>query len=101
MKEIIRYVPSGVCSRLMEIETEDDRIVSVKITGGCSGNSQGVAALLKGMEVTNAIERLEGICCGMRPTSCPDQIAEALKRDLAERCRKAEGSRSVSGRNEE
>lgn len=83
MKQIVEYVPSGVCSRLMEIETENGIITSVRIIGGCHGNSQGVAALLKGMKITEAIERLEGIHCGMRPTSCPDQIAQALKQCLA------------------
>ena len=89
MKRIIRYIPSGVCSRLMEIETENDRIVSVKISGGCHGNSQGIAALLKGMEITDAIGRLEGIHCGMRTTSCPDQIAQALKQGFAKECQRA------------
>lgn len=83
MKQIVKYVPSGVCSRLMEIETENGIIASVQIVGGCHGNSQGVAALLIGMKITDAIERLEGIRCGMKSTSCPDQIAQALKQCLA------------------
>ena len=77
--EKISYTPNGVCSRKMDIEVEDGVIVDVKITGGCSGNTQGVSRLLVGMKVDEAIERLDGIHCGPRPTSCPDQIATALK----------------------
>ena len=72
------YTPSGVCSRGIEIELDGDRIVSVRFQGGCSGNTQGVAALVAGMSVEEAIRRLSGIRCGMRPTSCPDQLAQAL-----------------------
>lgn len=73
------YRPKGVCSRLMEFEVEDDKIVSLAVTGGCDGNLKGVASLLKGMPVQDAIDRLEGIRCGGKPTSCPDQIATALR----------------------
>ncbi len=75
----ISFRPRGVCSQLMEIETEGGKIVSAKVTGGCSGNSQGLCSLLRGMDVNEAIERLEGIKCGFKPTSCPDQMARALK----------------------
>ena len=71
--------PKGVCSQLMDIEVEDGKIESVKITGGCSGNLQGISSLLKGMDVDEAISRMEGIRCGIKATSCPDQIAQALK----------------------
>lgn len=74
-----QYRPRGVCSQLMDIEVEDGRILDVKITGGCSGNLQGISRLLKGMGVDEAIERMEGIRCGMKRTSCPDQLAQALK----------------------
>lgn len=74
-----QYRPRGVCSQLMDIEVEDGRILDVKITGGCSGNLQGISRLLKGMGVDDAIERMEGILCGMKRTSCPDQLAQALK----------------------
>ncbi len=74
-----QYRPRGVCSQLMDIEVEDGRILDVKITGGCSGNLQGISRLLKGMGVDDAIERMEGIRCGMKRTSCPDQLAQALK----------------------
>ena len=73
------YRPRGVCSRLMEFEVEDDRVVSVSVTGGCDGNLKGISSLLQGMPVDEVIARLEGIQCGGKPTSCPDQIARALK----------------------
>ena len=75
----ITYSPKGVCSKLMDIEVEDGKIESVKVTGGCSGNLQGISSLLKGMDIDEAISRMEGIRCGVKATSCPDQIAQALK----------------------
>ena len=77
--ETIQYTPKGVCSRQMEIDVEDGTIQAVRVLGGCNGNLQGIMALLKGMRVEDAIERLGGIRCGMKPTSCPDQLAQALK----------------------
>lgn len=77
--EKIVYAPKGVCSRQMEIELEENVIKNVKISGGCAGNTQGVSRLLVGMTVDEAIERLSGIRCGFKSTSCPDQIACALK----------------------
>ena len=77
--ETIQYIPKGVCSRQMEIDVEDGAILAVRVLGGCSGNLQGIMSLLKGMRVEDAIERMEGIQCGMKPTSCPDQLAQALK----------------------
>lgn len=76
------YKPTGVCSREINIELDGDTIKSVKFTGGCSGNTQGVAALAAGMKVSDAIARLEGIRCGMKETSCPDQLAKALKQAI-------------------
>lgn len=76
------YKPTGVCSREINIELDGDTIKSVKFTGGCSGNTQGVAALVAGMKVSDAITRLEGIRCGMKETSCPDQLAKALKQAI-------------------
>ena len=73
------YIPKGVCSRQIDIELEDGKVKSVEFVGGCSGNTQGVSALVKGMDVDEAIERLEGIDCRGRGTSCPDQLAKALK----------------------
>lgn len=78
------YTPRGVCSRLITIETEDNKIVSVEFTGGCNGNLQGIGALVKGMDIEEAISRLENIRCGMKNTSCPDQLAQALKKAVNE-----------------
>ena len=75
----ITYTPKGVCSRQMEIDLEDDIIKEVRVLGGCSGNLQGVSSLLVGMTRDEAIRRMEGIRCGSKPTSCPDQLACALK----------------------
>ena len=75
----IQYTPRGVCSRTFTIQVEDGLIQSVQVVGGCSGNLQGISSLLKGMSVDEAVKRLEGIRCGGKPTSCPDQIAQALK----------------------
>lgn len=77
--EKISYIPRGVCSRKIDIEIDNGIIKSVKYTGGCAGNTQGVAALIAGMSVDEAIERLSGIRCGFKSTSCPDQLATALK----------------------
>lgn len=73
------YRPHGVCSREFAIDVEDGVIRSMAAKGGCDGNLQGIGALLKGMKVDEAISRLEGIRCGGKATSCPDQIAQALK----------------------
>ena len=73
------YIPKGVCARKFTIQVEDGVIRSVKAEGGCNGNLQGVAALLQGMTPEEAVRRMEGIRCGMKKTSCPDQIAQALK----------------------
>lgn len=79
MKEL-NYTTRGTCSRQIHIIVGDDQVIEkVEFLGGCSGNTQGVAALVRGMTVSEAISRLEGIRCGMRPTSCPDQLATALK----------------------
>ncbi|MGM9643415.1 MAG: TIGR03905 family TSCPD domain-containing protein [Eubacteriales bacterium] len=81
MKEFT-YTTKGTCSRAIEVEVDDNSVItSVRFIGGCSGNTQGVAALVKGMTVEEAIARLEGIKCGLRPTSCPDQLAKALKQN--------------------
>ena len=74
----ITYRPKGVCSRLMRVEVENGIIRKVEVQGGCSGNLQGISRLLVGMPVQQAIERMEGVRCGGKPTSCPDQLAKAL-----------------------
>ena len=73
------YLPSGVCSRRMLIEVEDGKVVDLSVEGGCHGNLQGVSALVKGMKIDEVIERLENIRCGGKNTSCPAQLALALK----------------------
>ena len=73
------YKTKGVCSQLINVEVENNIVTSVEFVGGCNGNTQGVAALVEGMDVHEAIRRLEGIHCGPRPTSCPDQLSKALK----------------------
>lgn len=78
----IQYTPRGTCSRQFQIEVEEGVIQSIQVVGGCDGNLKGLSALLKGMKVEDAIPRMEGIRCGMKPTSCPDQIAQALKQAL-------------------
>ena len=78
----ITYRPKGVCSRLMRVEVEDGIIRQVEVQGGCSGNLQGISRLLVGMPVQQAIERMEGVRCGGKPTSCPDQLAKALRMAL-------------------
>ena len=78
------YRPRGVCSQMMEIETEDGVLKSFTVLGGCDGNLQGIARLVEGMPVDEVIRRLEGIRCGFKDTSCPDQLARALKAMRAE-----------------
>lgn len=76
------YKTRGVCSRAIDIELEGSVIKSVRFTGGCNGNTQGVASLVRGMDVNEAISRLKGIDCGGKGTSCPDQLATALEQAL-------------------
>lgn len=77
------YKTKGVCASHIELELDDNIIKEVKFIGGCSGNTQGVAALVKGMNAQDAINKLEGIRCGFKSTSCPDQLAKALKEALS------------------
>lgn len=79
MKQELDYRTRGVCSRMIHVEVEDGIVTDARFVGGCNGNTQGVAALVKGMAVEDAIARLSGIDCGGRGTSCPDQLANALK----------------------
>ena len=76
------YKTRGVCSRAIDIELEGGVIKSVRFTGGCNGNTQGVASLVRGMDVNEAISRLKGIDCGGKGTSCPDRLATALEQAL-------------------
>ena len=75
----MEYRTRGVCSQAIRFDIVDNKVTGVQFIGGCSGNTQGVARLVEGMDVKEAISRLEGIHCGPRPTSCPDQLACALK----------------------
>ena len=77
------YIPHGVCSRQMSVELDENGVITnCEIIGGCAGNTTGICELVKGMNAEEAIARLEGIRCGIRPTSCPDQLAKALKQAL-------------------
>ena len=76
------FKPQGVCSQKIDFEIVDGRVTNVQFLGGCNGNTQGVSRLVEGMEVNDAISRLEGIECGFKGTSCPDQLAKALKQAI-------------------
>ena len=73
------YKTSGVCSQRILFEIEDNKVKNVQFIGGCNGNLKGIAALVEGMDMDDVIARVEGVCCGMKKTSCPDQLAQALK----------------------
>lgn len=75
----IRYQTKGVCSSSIDIEVQDGVIKFVEFFGGCNGNLKGVASLVTGMKIEDAISKLKGIRCGFKPTSCPDQLAQALE----------------------
>ena len=79
------YRTKGTCSQAIQFEIEDNKVHNVQFIGGCSGNTQGVARLIEGMDANEAISRIDGLRCGMRPTSCPDQLATALKQALKEK----------------
>ena len=73
------YTTKGTCARKILFDVDNGKVHNVQFINGCSGNTQGVAKLCEGMDVNEVIDRLEGIRCGMKPTSCPDQLAQALK----------------------
>lgn len=73
------YKTSGVCSREIHFELDGDTIKSVEFIGGCDGNTTGICQLVAGMKVNDVIKKLEGVRCGFKPTSCPDQLAKALR----------------------
>lgn len=75
----MRYKTSGTCSSAIDFEVEDGIVRNVKFIGGCNGNTQGISKLVEGMPVDEVINRLEGIRCGFKSTSCPDQLSKALK----------------------
>ena len=74
----MQYKTSGTCSTMIDLEVDGDIIKSVAFTGGCNGNLKGICSLVRGMKVDDAIEKLQGIKCGLKNTSCPDQLAKAL-----------------------
>lgn len=73
------YKTKGTCASFIDFDVEEGIVKNVRFQGGCSGNTQGVAKLVEGMKLEDVIDRLEGIRCGAKPTSCPDQLARALK----------------------
>lgn len=75
----MQYKPQGVCSKLIQFDIENNKVRNVGFVGGCNGNLQGISHLIEGMDVDEAISRIEGIHCGFKSTSCPDQLAKALK----------------------
>lgn len=83
MKTIV-YKTSGTCAREVHVEMDGEIIANARFIGGCSGNTQGVCALVKGMSAPDAVQRLKGIRCGAKSTSCPDQLSKALELYLAE-----------------
>lgn len=78
----IQYQPKGVCARMMEIDIDNGIVMDLRVIGGCNGNLKGISQLVKGMKAEDVISRLEGVTCGFKNTSCPDQIAQALKQNL-------------------
>lgn len=79
-----QYTTKGTCSREIYFQIEDDKLTNVSFLGGCNGNLKGICSLVEGMDVREVISRLEGTTCGGKPTSCPDQLATALKEALAQ-----------------
>ncbi|MBQ6389003.1 MAG: TIGR03905 family TSCPD domain-containing protein [Mogibacterium sp.] len=78
------FYPEGVCSMMIEIELDGDKIKEVVFTGGCNGNLNGISKLIEGMKAEDVITKLEGTKCGFKDTSCPDQLSKALKKALAQ-----------------
>ena len=74
-----QYKTSGTCSQMIYFDLEDNKVKNVKFVGGCNGNLKGIAALVEGLDMDEAIARIEGITCGLKKTSCPDHLAQALK----------------------
>lgn len=76
----MQYKTQGVCSQMINFDIEDNKVRNVAFVGGCNGNLQGISRLIEGMDVNEAISKIEGIKCGFKKTSCPDQLAKALKK---------------------
>lgn len=74
-----QYKTKGTCSQMIYFDLEDNKVTNVQFIGGCNGNLKGISALVEGMDIDEVIRRIEGVKCGMKSTSCPDQLAQALK----------------------
>ena len=85
--DVVRFQPKGVCSKLMNLKVKDGKIIEMETIGGCSGNLKGIGSLVIGMDINDVIKRLQGIPCGSRPTSCPDQLSVCLKLYLEEKAK--------------
>lgn len=83
--EVFVFHPQGTCSREMKIYYENDILMDLEVVGGCSGNLKGIAALVKGMKFQDIVAKLDGLKCGFKQTSCPDQLAKAIETLLAQR----------------
>ena len=81
----VRFIPQGVCSKLMNLKIKDNKILDMETVGGCSGNLKGIGSLVIGMDINDVIKRLEGLPCGSRPTSCPDQLSVCLKQYIEQK----------------
>ena len=79
-----QYKTKGTCSQMIYFDVENNKVKSVQFMGGCNGNLKGIASLVEGMDIDEAISRMEGITCGFKKTSCPDQLAQALKEAKAQ-----------------
>ena len=82
MAETLTYITKGTCSRSIDVRISDNLVESVEFKGGCPGNLIGINELVKGMDVNDVVERLEGVKCGSKDTSCPDQLSKALRKYL-------------------
>lgn len=86
----VTFRPQGTCSQEMRVQLSEDNVIEkLEVSGGCSGNLQGIAALVQGMPAQEAVKKLKGIRCGFKPTSCPDQLARGLERELARQTKKS------------
>ena len=83
--DVVRYMPQGVCSKLMQIKIKDNIILDTEFIGGCSGNLSGIGMLVRGMNIEEVVKRISGLPCGSRPTSCPDQLSKALSAYLSKK----------------
>ena len=81
---MFQYKTKGTCSQMITFDLEDGKVKNVQFYGGCNGNLKGIAALVEGMDADEVISRVEGVKCGMKRTSCPDQLAQALKEAKAQ-----------------